>query len=334
MRTWLKRIGLGLLGLIVVAALLGAIAERVARGRAATDHPPPGRLVDIGGRRLHLDCRGSGTPIVVLEAGLDMNGSLAWAAVHDSIAATTRTCGYSRAGIMWSDPGPQPRHATAVAADLDAALTAAGEAGPYVMVGHSLGGPYISVYTKRFPDKVAGLVFVDASHPDQVARLAEATGKEMEPPLGSLKVLAALAWTGLARAVMPTDTNGAIPESVRRATAAYAATSMGPMIAEARAMSETMAQAGEARALGERPLAVLTAAAPLDAATLAQIEMTAEQGRKFQAIWTALQVEQAGWSSRSEHQIIPDASHYVQRDRPDLVIAAVRRVVEQVRAGR
>src|SRR5689334_14700140 len=104
MKRWAKRIAVGIGALLLVAIVFGSIAEMVMRKRAASRYPAPGQLVDVGGRRIQLDCRGSGSPTVVLESGLDNLGSVSWALVHDSIAATSRTCGYSRAGIMWSDP--------------------------------------------------------------------------------------------------------------------------------------------------------------------------------------------------------------------------------------
>src|SRR5688572_8575029 len=114
MLKWLRRIGLGFVALVLLLVSVGAAYEAMGRRNARRDFPPPGRLVDIGGRRIHLDCRGTGSPIVVLEAGLDTRGSLAWGTVHDSIAKTTRTCAYSRAGIMWSDPTPGLQHAATV----------------------------------------------------------------------------------------------------------------------------------------------------------------------------------------------------------------------------
>ena len=142
---WVKRVAAGA-GVVAVAALLsGASYERAMRERSIRDFPAPGRLVDVGGgRRIQLDCRGDGSPTVVLESGLDTYGSLAWASVHDSIAATTRVCAYSRAGIMWSDPTSGPFDSRALANDLHTALTRAGEKAPWVMVGHSLGGPYVT----------------------------------------------------------------------------------------------------------------------------------------------------------------------------------------------
>src|SRR4051812_6397771 len=169
---------------LAIAVLSGAAYERVQRDRAARDFAPAGRLVDIGGRRMQIDCRGTGSPTVVFESGLDAYGSLAWTTVHDSIAKTTRACAYSRAGIMWSDPVDHPFDSDSTASDLHAALVKSGEHAPWVMVGHSLGGPYIMMFASRYPSEVAGLVMVDISHPDQFARYEKVTGRSLVPSPG------------------------------------------------------------------------------------------------------------------------------------------------------
>lgn len=332
LKRWIKRIVVAVLALAATAIMIGAGYEARMRRRAIQDHPVPGRLVDVGGRKIQLDCRGSGSPVVVLEAGLDMNGSLAWAKVHDSIAVTTRTCGYSRAGVMWSDDNPGQQSAVMIATDLKAALVAAGENGPYVMVGHSLGGPYIMTFTKLHEADVAGLVFVDASHPEQVQRFKAALGRELDPPIGAMKLAARLAWTGIVRiAVAAGGDPAAAADPVALTKAAYASTSLGPMLEELDAMDSTMAEAGSFRRLGDRPLVVLTAMAPTDTNQLKMMKMSREESAKFQATWKEMHEEEATWSTRSEHILVPDATHYIQNDRPDLVIAAVRKVVGLVR---
>jgi pimeloyl-ACP methyl ester carboxylesterase len=333
MKKWLRRVALGVVGLLLLAAVVGAGYEAVGRWRAARDFPPPGRLVDVGGRRIQLDCRGAGAPTVVFESGLDMGGSLNWSTVHDSVARTTRACAYSRAGIMWSDPPGRPQTGARIAEDLHAALAAAGERPPFVLVGHSLGGPYAMIYTKRFGAEVAGLVFVDASHPDQVRRLSALQVPSLAESMRPFRIAAALAPLGVARvATAAPDSAPPPPAFDVRAGAAYAPTSLRAMLAEADAFDGTMAEAGSARRLGDRPLFVLTATAPASGEALAAMKLKPEQDRQRLAIWTAMQDEEATWSSRSQHRLVPDASHYIQLDRPDVVIAAVRSVVDSVRA--
>ena len=326
MKRWLARIGLGLLGLIVLVVVLGAGFEQYKRAQAAHRYPPMGKLVDIGGRRLQIDCRGTGSPTVVFEAGLDNLGSLAWAAVHDSIAATTRACAYSRAGILWSDPASGAFDVRRMARDLHAALSGAGERPPFIMVGHSLGGPYIMTFTSLYPGEVAGLIFVDASHPDQIDRFRRALGPAAVPdPSPTLfKALAALTWTGVAR-VLPLDPPG--PPLTKAVSSAYVGTSLGPVLQEGLAIEASMAVAGQFRDLGDRPLVVLTGAKPYSADQLKSAHLTAAQGSTMGTTWKALHDDEATWSKRSRHQIVPDASHYIQFDRPDVVIAAVREVI-------
>ena len=328
---WLKRIGIGVLVLLVAAVLSGTAYEMWARQRIAAEFAPPGKLVDIGGRRIHLDCRGAGAPIVVFESGLDMYGSLSWSAVQDQIAQTTRACSYDRAGILWSDRAKGTRNGAAVAADLHAALQAAGERGPYVMVGHSLGGPYVMTFVQQFGADVAGVVFVDASHPDQQQKMQQAVGQKIEPSMAGPKIAAALAWMGLPRLFAGSVGHRQAPARANAAMSAYLPASLGAMLDEQAAIDQTFKDAGALRSLGGRPLVVLTAAAPVKAEDLATMKLTNEQGQRLQSVWFALHDDEAAWSSHSRQLRLQDSHHYIQFERPDAVIDAVRAVVEDIR---
>ena len=160
----------GLLAFLVAAAGAGALYQALAGAADARAYPPPGRLVDVGGYRLHIACFGErrpGTPTVVLEDGSAGVGSIDWRPVQALVAPATRVCAYDRAGFGWSDPGPAPRTAGRVTAELHTLLRGAGEEGPYVLAGHSLGGYFNRVYASAHPGEVAGMVLVDASHEDQ-----------------------------------------------------------------------------------------------------------------------------------------------------------------------
>jgi pimeloyl-ACP methyl ester carboxylesterase len=335
MKKWIIYGSVVIVSLLVLVTIVGVIFEMMSRSRAAREFPLQGKLVDIGGRRIQLDCRGTGSPIVIFESGLDINGSLSWSAVHDEIAKTTRACAYSRAGIMWSDPKDGPQNAKTIAEDLHAPLAAAGEKPPFVLVGHSLGGPYIMTYTKYFGADVAGLVFVDASHPDQVRRFKEVTSYSPSNMIMLIKAGVAFAWTGAVRLV-PLSSKG-VPHQPPRAVqamAAYAPTSLGALLKEFESMDQTLAEAGSFRHLGNRPLNVLTSAVPLSQEVLAALKLTPEQGVHYKEIWKEMHDEEASWSLNSRHQLVPDADHYIQFDRPDIVIDAVRSVVSKVRAHR
>jgi pimeloyl-ACP methyl ester carboxylesterase len=141
---------------------LAAIALLPSLVWAATP-PAPGKLIDLGGHRLHVHCTGKGTPTVVVESGLG-DYSFDWILVQNKVAAFTRICTYDRAGYAWSDPGPKPRTFSQINLELHDALAKLGEHAPFLMVGHSYGGPVARNFALTYPQDVAGMVFVDAAH--------------------------------------------------------------------------------------------------------------------------------------------------------------------------
>jgi pimeloyl-ACP methyl ester carboxylesterase len=313
---------------VVLLIVSGATYEALSRAHVAREFPPEGRLIDIGGRRLQLDCRGTGSPIVILETGLDIYGSLSWTPVQDTLAKRTRTCSYSRAGVMWSDPGPSPRDGEAIAADLHAMLMNAGERPPYVLVGQSLGVPYIMIYTHQYPAEVSGLVFVDGSHPDQFRRFAENMPHPnyvAGPSTFKRKWVGRL---GIVRLLGFTPPSAA--PRFEKETFAYEPTSRVGSSQENDSLFATLAEAGSAEKLGARPLYVLTSTLPYTSEALAAWGGTAEQGRRQQAIWLQMHNEQASWSTLSHHELIADSDHMIQLHRPDSVVTAVNWVLDRV----
>ena len=161
----MRRIGRPLLGLVVVVlvlAVLGAIYQTIATKLAERAYPPPGEMVDVEGYSLHINCVGQGSPTVLLDAGLGLF-SAQWVRVQREVSGTTRVCAYDRAGMGWSEMGPDPRDAKQITSELHTLLSKAGIDGPYVVVGHSLGGLSMLTYANRYPDEVAGVVLVDST---------------------------------------------------------------------------------------------------------------------------------------------------------------------------
>jgi pimeloyl-ACP methyl ester carboxylesterase len=151
--------------------------------------PPLGRLVDIGGRRLHLYCTGSGSPTVIVENG-SSSYSMEWALLQPKVAAFTRICTYDRAGMAWSDRGPAENTVAETMDDLHLLLLTAKVAPPYVLVGHSIGGMYVRAYQRRYPADVAGLVLVDATPEEDLEYLSN--GKSVAGVFLTYEALAAL----------------------------------------------------------------------------------------------------------------------------------------------
>jgi pimeloyl-ACP methyl ester carboxylesterase len=126
----------------------------------------PGKLIDVGGHKMHLLCTGQGSPTVVVEAGIG-DISTDWLFIQTAVGKFTRICTYDRPGYAWSEPGPLPRTYPQINLDLHELLAVAKEHGPFVLVGHSFGGPLVRSYTKIYPSEVAGLLLVDTIHEDQ-----------------------------------------------------------------------------------------------------------------------------------------------------------------------
>lgn len=162
----MKRMLLGILLVLVVWIAAGA-----AMVATAGPFTPSGRYVDIGGRKLRLVCAGppaSDRPTVWMEPGA-FGLAADWAAIQEKLTAQgIRSCAYDRAGMGWSEPGPKPRDAAAITDDLAKLISASGERGPFILMGHSMAGLYTRLFAGRHPDQVAGLVLIEATTPEQI----------------------------------------------------------------------------------------------------------------------------------------------------------------------
>jgi pimeloyl-ACP methyl ester carboxylesterase len=154
--------GLGILLALWIGAGLAVTAT-------AGPFKPSGAMVDIGGRELRLVCLGPDKPVIWMEAGA-WGLSADFAAIQQKLAARgLRSCAYDRAGMGFSDPGPKPRDSAAIVADLEKLIAASGERGPFILVAHSMAGQHMRLFAGKNPDKVAGLVLLEAVTPEMIA---------------------------------------------------------------------------------------------------------------------------------------------------------------------
>jgi pimeloyl-ACP methyl ester carboxylesterase len=274
-------------------------------------------MVNLDTHNIHLYCVGTGTPTVVFEADLDQYGSLTWNSVQSEIGDFTRACSYDRAGIMWSEPGPRPRDGETIAGELAAVLDAAGEDGPYVLVGHAFGGAYVRIFAGQNPDAVCGMVLLDSSHPDQLTRFAE-VGLEKKIPDKRIRPLILL----LSHLGMPGRFKGNLynlSPDVYDPTQAFLPQSSMAWFDESVEAPNTLAQAGQVESLGNIPLIVLGAARSSQDLHL----------QDLQEAWLELQQELTLLSENSEFRALQEAGHYIQFDQPQEVVEAVRDVVQR-----
>lgn len=318
---WVWLAALGLSALITLLAVAGLIFQGMAEAADARRLAPPGQLVDIGGRRLHVVCRGEGPgPTVVLEAGGGNPAALAQP-LQDRVAKFARVCAYDRAGLGWSDPAPSGRTFEDRAHDLDRLLGEIGAPGPYVLVAESFGGLVARSYAQAHPEKVAGLVFVDAAEEESTFGFFDATFYERMRADAARNGLAAR--FGLIRLAAPKRA-AALPVAFMADTRAELVAQMSRPAFWRAAADEISAyektpdqrrRAGGFGGLGERPVIVIRHGKPFTGA-MAGIEPG----------WTAGQARLAALSTRGKVIVAKGAGHGIAQEQPDLVAEAVREV--------
>jgi pimeloyl-ACP methyl ester carboxylesterase len=319
LRNWSRRVVLYPVFAVLVAMSAGGLYQNIGEARDETAFPMLGQLVDLGDHRLHIDCTGTGSPTVVLEAGLGEDSTAMAGWIAPAVAATTRVCVYDRSGYGWSDPAPTPEDGRTVAANLHALLAAAGVTPPYVLAAHSSGGVYARIFAGRYPADVAGLVMLDAQPAEVYTDLPGWRTFYSLYKRGEA-LLPSLARVGIARvayAIVPSGlppTERAEQQAMLSSAAYYRA--LHDEIANLRT---ALTQAQQVTSFGNTPLIVVTA------------------GKGAQDGWLPLQDTMVQLSSNSVHHILPDVSHSSliedHHDSRDAVSAIVN-VVHAVRSGR
>jgi pimeloyl-ACP methyl ester carboxylesterase len=303
---WTKLILIGLGGVIVVAAMAGAAYQSIATRHDMAGHSPPGRLVDVGGHKLHILCTGSGEPTVILENGLGGSGLVSWSLVQPEVAKFTRVCSYDRAGLGYSDAGPSPRTARRIADELGRLLDHSGIDGPLVLVGASIGGLFVRVFASEHAERVVGLVLVDASHEDQEMSLPRIA--PLVPLLSSTGVfrLLGVSFGGAPESLPPSAQRLARATAFR--TAAYQATAN-----EGIHLPETAAEVRASRRKLAIPVVVVTAGLGADPA------------------WQRLQRDQVGLSEQGCQLIAERSGHVIAVGQPPAIVEPIRAIVHRAR---
>lgn len=346
----------GLLRVAVVSAIvltqIGAAPQREPYVTSWYLHPQ--RLIDVGGRRMNIICSGTGSPTVILDAGLGADAT-AWRLVQPAVARHTRVCSYDRAGMGFSDPTKSPRDASAIVHDLHALLRRAGISPPYVLVGWSIAGLYTRLYEYRYPNEVVGLVEVDpdSEFDENASRIVPAImhktrgwfdqqkrdwykqfddcavnvsrGKCAFFPGGLAGYRKAVRAAGCPH-VDPADCAVAEVAGEHQDRASLWKDEALELESEAKGRAEVRA---EQRAYGDLPLIVLTDSEEGDLDHAGPVSLAAQR-----AVWVAkneAQERTARLSSVGAHFVVAGSTHAIQLDHPSIIISAVDEVVDQAR---
>lgn len=304
MKVYKKIKKIGILTVLIGQSLSGAGVAHEINSRPLA----PGKIVSVAGSERHLYCAGEGHSTVVLEAGLGGN-SLDWSRVFPQLTSHTRVCAYDRAGYGWSDMGSLPRTGLRSALELHELLEAAGEKPPFVLVGHSYGGFIVRLFASRFPDKVAGVILVDASHERQFQALRK-SGMTRRQPGGH-----------------PSFGGVSIPNNLPKSVQAAAKQLGESANAVLTLMSEThtfQLSGNQAQWMGQyfdAPMTVLTRG---EAVWGTEHEVEQDMERTWQALQSDL-YQRFG----SRHFVVEGAGHYIHLDKPQSVVDAVLDMLKQ-----
>ncbi len=328
---WSAGVLAGMLALTALIAMAGAIYQIIGERSDLKRYPPPGHLVDVGRRRLHVYCAGrTNGPTVIIEAGSG-NDSTLWGGIVAQVASFTRVCCYDRAGLGWSDPATLPMTFDDRASDLQAMLSGADLSGPFILVGHSYGGYIVRAFAKRQPDRVAGMVLVDAAEegysfdPWGLRHAQEVRAHERR-----------LGWAarfGLLRfcvTLFPAHfdpVKGVPPDARGEMTALYLRSprhfARADEMAAYQAVPPTMRGPGGLGLLGDLPLMVVSRGSR-DPAT----------GSPTQPEWLAAQERLAALSTRSVQVVADQSGHMIQFSQPSVIVDAIKRLWDEASCDR
>lgn len=318
--------------LIMSLTLVGyMIQSATVFAKSQREYPPPGEMIRVGEHQLHLNCRGAGRPVVIVEAGSG-SWSLQWQVVQVVVAEVTEICTYDRAGYGWSEPGPEPRTGKQIVTELHTLLENAGLEGPYILVGHSLGGLFVRLYASEYPDEVVGMVLLDAVHEEAEERMPSEVVQVEEAKLELYGPATLAARLGLLDRAVPAVTRepSGLPSRLQTIYEAYAyrATLFQAIQSEGKAFEQTVEQVKAAGTLGDLPLVVIRHGKPTMFSYL-----PAEEEQQSEEAWIALQRDLTTLSSNSKLIVATESGHDIHLDQPALVVDVIRALVAQVRAS-
>lgn len=316
---WVKRIGLGFITLIILLMILGFIFEKFSR-KTADQIIPEGAFVQVDSHRLHYYKKGNGGPTVVFETAFDPAGHLQWYHIQQELPTSYTTISYDRAGILWSERGGNPKSGAKIAEELHLLLEKIKAPKPYILVGHSFGGTLIRFFVSKYPEDVAGVIFVDSQHADDKKYLSPELFRLVNKglPSGLLKFANTF---GLARIMFknmfPSDKQYDYQNSIMPALLYKSAETV---LEEQDQMSSIKKEAAKIKSFGSIPLVVLTAA---DDKRFDPVIKEEHLKTEIMNGWSIMQKDFLRLSTASKQISLPKSGHYINQDQPQVIVKTI-----------
>ena len=324
----------GVIALLIVFLSITSLYHAISLAIDERKYPASGKLVDVGGYRLHVSIRGEGGPTVVLDAGLAHVSSV-WSFVQPEVATFTRVCAVDRAGHAWSEHGPLPRTSRQICRELHTLLTNANIEGPYVLVGHSFGGLNMYLYASMYPEEVAGLVLLDALSKDINMHTPREFGYFIVANRLKYRLFWRLTRLGVTRLYLRVKGVDAaqdfivhLPLELRYATiAGYLRRTFVAAAGESASLRASVEQARLAGPLRDIPLVVVAHGIP----EMFVGHMSPAEAARAEQRWQKMQAELAQLSPSGTFMVAEKSGHKIHIDQPELVVEVIRQVVEAAR---
>jgi protein-S-isoprenylcysteine O-methyltransferase Ste14/pimeloyl-ACP methyl ester carboxylesterase len=313
------------LAVLLALPIGGLIYEAIADGVAQKEFAPPGTLVDIGGRRVHMICIGEGEPIVIfVHSG--WGSSLSAAQAREQIATRTTVCSYDRSGHGWSDPGPDVASTGSLVRDLAVLQDRAQLSWPFVLVSSSIGGLTAELFARQYPERTAGLVFLDAANSVSLS-FRERYSAWVRPAACTAGVVARF---GVIRLLDPFNLQSEGDGGRRGSAITYNARPWSQLCAMARGLPDTVREFEQAPPLrADIPLIVLSASTssglgPPGVTRFFDVE-------EFRSVLVDSHQKFAKVSSKGKWAMVPDSEHLIASSNPDAVTDAVLTMLDEIR---
>ena len=323
---WTKRIGLGLITLVILLLIAGYIFERKSRNNAEKIKPD-GNFVEVENHRLHYYKKGNGGPTVVFETAFDPAGHLQWYHIQQELPASYTSVSYDRAGILWSDRGGNLKSGEEIAEELHVLLEKANAPKPYILIGHSFGGTLNRFFVNKYPEDVAGVIFVDSQYPDDEKYLSPELFKMVNQGLPGTFLKFANTF-GLARLMFknmfPNEKQYEYQNSIMPALLYKSADAI---LEEQDQMHSIKKEASKIKSFGAIPLYVLTAA---DEKRFDSSIKDEKLKTEMLSAWNKMQKDFLLLSTDSKQILVPNSGHYINQEQPKVIETAINEMVNKI----
>ena len=306
----------------ILLLISGITTEQILRAIARKKYKPDGEFASVGSHRLHYVKKGTGGPTVVFESGIDLGGHIPWLHIQSEIAKNTTTISYDRAGILWSERGENPKSGLAMSQELKSLLTKVQCPKPYILVAHSFGGLTMRSFIQEYKNDIAGIVFIDVTHPNQRNAMEERLNEKVESP--NTRIFKLLFFSGIYRLKNKSPYSClATQDVVNHLASRTRFLSLNACMEETENIVDIQDEVNTDKTFGDIPLAVISSNPALTDLHLSDSIMY----DAYISVREELQKDLLNLSTRSTWCYAEKSGHYIHHCQPEIAIAQIRKMM-------